>query len=776
MNNIEFESANELFKNERYSEARDIYSKLLDNEIVADIAALNYVLCNLKMGNFPQAYKETISFLSKADNHYLSILYNNKNIYQFDQEFQYTLSVIVPVHNSGKYLEKCLNSILEQSFTDFELIVINDGSTDNSAEIIESYSKKDARVKVINNEIATGSPGTPRNQALEICQGKFVGFVDSDDWIEPDFYDLLISKAMNENSDIVFSGGFYNIMENGDKQLRKYKEFDFLNRNSSQYRFHDSFMIWDKIFDSTFLKVLNIKLGDTKAAVDVPFIFKAYYYAQKVSFLPDLIGYNYRRDSSSSVTVAHRKNSSCEFEFTAFSDVISWANMENVGNHYKLIIDVKMVSSLMYTIKIISDEFLNSFFYKVKSAFESVNEVSFKEFCIQNKKWWLYKEFLTIRDGSLAEATSFIQQKKQEAIEKEFEKKTAVKVLFEGDQSGIMFFPCWTSNNPYQRLFYQYLSTSQNINVAGFAKEAFVKEHLLRSRNKYTYIHLHWLHVFMDFSTPTGSQEFIDTVKYAKELGYKIIYTAHNIISHDSQFVENELKARIEFSNLVDIAIAHGEAAKRTLINQIGMDESKIQVMPHGTYGDYYGKRVPLPSARKRLSIPIDSYVFLFFGNIKGYKGVDELLHSFENISQEFPNAHLLIAGRVLDLDSSNEIYSKLSNSNITFHEGFIADEEVKYYFSASNVCVLPYRKVLTSGAAMLSISFSTPVIAPDIGVLPEFVDENIGTLFSDYDEMEKIMRMYVAQGLVGNIFNQDDFNDVNKKLSWENVIKELKL
>lgn len=94
------------------------------------------------------------------------------------------ISIIVPVYNVEKYLRKCIDSILNQTFKDFELILIDDGSTDESGKICDEYNLKDNRIKVIHKE--NGGLSSARNAGLDIAQGEYIGFVDSDDWIESD--------------------------------------------------------------------------------------------------------------------------------------------------------------------------------------------------------------------------------------------------------------------------------------------------------------------------------------------------------------------------------------------------------------------------------------------------------------------------------------------------------------------------------------------------------------------------------------------------------------
>ena len=95
------------------------------------------------------------------------------------------ITVIVPIYNSSSFLDKCISSVLSQSYADFELLLINDGSTDNSGEICDSYAQKDSRVRVIHK--INGGVSSARNIGLDEAKGEWITFVDSDDWVHEDF-------------------------------------------------------------------------------------------------------------------------------------------------------------------------------------------------------------------------------------------------------------------------------------------------------------------------------------------------------------------------------------------------------------------------------------------------------------------------------------------------------------------------------------------------------------------------------------------------------------
>lgn len=110
------------------------------------------------------------------------------------------ISIIVPVYKVEKYLERCVDSILAQTFKDFELILVDDGSPDKCPEICDEYAKKDSRVSVIHRE--NGGLSVARNTALDIAKGEYIGFVDSDDYIHPQMYEILYKNIVDNNADV----------------------------------------------------------------------------------------------------------------------------------------------------------------------------------------------------------------------------------------------------------------------------------------------------------------------------------------------------------------------------------------------------------------------------------------------------------------------------------------------------------------------------------------------------------------------------------------------
>jgi len=757
--NSAFKQANKDFINKKYKQAIEKYK----------IAIKNNNEFYPYYENLSLAYKSIDGFQGAIQNVRRSLCLNPVSLRSTDilkkinQELlkdssRPLLTIVVPVHNTEKYLDKCIESILNQTIKDFELIIVNDGSIDGSLEIIKNYMKDDSRIKLINNEKASGNPGTPRNQAIEIAKGHYLGFVDSDDWIDNNMYKTLVEKAVQENSDIVFSGGFKNFKD-GKIDERKYDNRYFNDTKSKYFKFHESFMIWDKIFRTDVIKTFSIKLGETRAAVDVPFIFKAYYYMHNVAFCSDLIAYNYRRESDTSVTVNFRKGSDCNFEIEAYHGVEFWAKKENINNNFKDLIRIKKLTSYIYTLKVIAPEMFEQFFEKAQKEISAIDEAIIDEFSIVAKKRYVFKAYQDICNLS---AHEYRIKNRDEKFEPTFK--------VDGLKKGILVFPEWTYSNAYQKLLYRALNEKYNINVRGFKPEFFTENILRQNRDKCDYIHLHWLNVFMDLSKENGCDEVFKTIKIAKKMGYKIIYTAHNIISHDTEHRDREISFRKKLIKEFDYILAHGEFAKIKLINEVSADLKKIYIIEHGVYGDYYPNTISKDEARKKFDLKEDDFVFLFLGNIKGYKGIEPLLNAFNNVRNEYPNAKLIIAGKVAD-EKSKALLEKAvkKNPSLIYKPGFVKDIEVQIYFNVSDIMVLPYKQILTSGVALLSVTFNTPILAPNTGLLPELIGEKQGFLFDSYVNMQNTMSRMVASGQSNKVAYE--FEHLNNELNWRKLV-----
>ena len=201
------------------------------------------------------------------------------------------VSVVIPVYSVEKYLASCLDSVCGQTLKNIEIICVNDCSQDNSLEIIQEYAKSDNRLKIIDFKENKGV-GAARNAAIVAAQGQYIGFVDSDDWIEADFYEKLYSASNNTQFDIIKGADLY--VEIGDK-YKIYSQNDSIKQN--KYNFYAQFTT--AIYKTRFLKQNNIYFPENfKIYEDISFILQGVYYAKSINIIEDAI-YHYVRHSGS---------------------------------------------------------------------------------------------------------------------------------------------------------------------------------------------------------------------------------------------------------------------------------------------------------------------------------------------------------------------------------------------------------------------------------------------------------------------------------------------
>lgn len=207
------------------------------------------------------------------------------------------ISVIVPVYNVKPYLKKCLDSIIEQTYRDLEILVIDDGSTDGSGAICDDYAKKDSRIKVFH----TGNQGlsAARNLGLDKAKGEYFGFVDSDDWVEPNMFEVLLNRAVITDSEAICCGYY-----------RQYtKHFTIHQIVETETRIEGEELIcatmkgnvialyaWNKLYKRDLFD--NCRFPENMLFEDIATTWKLLIKCHRVTCVPDaLYHYNIRKDS-----------------------------------------------------------------------------------------------------------------------------------------------------------------------------------------------------------------------------------------------------------------------------------------------------------------------------------------------------------------------------------------------------------------------------------------------------------------------------------------------
>lgn len=217
------------------------------------------------------------------------------------------ISVIVPVYNTEIYLNRCVDSIIRQTYKNLEIILVDDGSTDRSGEICDTYAEKDKRVKVLHQK--NSGPSVARNYGITIAQGDYIGFVDSDDYIEPDMYESLY-RCMETGGDIVCCGSV-SIYKHTKKVVAKTKKECTFNTEEALLELLRgeliTFSVCDKLFRRQLMEKERFAIG--RLCEDLPFTYQMIRKSNQVINIGE-IKYHYfcnRDNSRSKATFTFRR-------------------------------------------------------------------------------------------------------------------------------------------------------------------------------------------------------------------------------------------------------------------------------------------------------------------------------------------------------------------------------------------------------------------------------------------------------------------------------------
>lgn len=205
------------------------------------------------------------------------------------------VSIIIPVYNVENYLEKCLRSVLQQTYHNLEIIVINDGSTDNCMMICKKYTEIDNRFILIEQKNAGLSAA--RNAGINICTGDYIFFLDSDDYLWPTTIQELISESKKRDADIV-GCGYLSFAENEELQQEITCKEEF-EENSSVFYFQKmSNHAWGKLYKTSLFKENKIFYPVGRNYEDVATTFKLVWYAEKIAYTPKILYLYLNREGS----------------------------------------------------------------------------------------------------------------------------------------------------------------------------------------------------------------------------------------------------------------------------------------------------------------------------------------------------------------------------------------------------------------------------------------------------------------------------------------------
>ena len=303
------------------------------------------------------------------------------------------VSILIPIYNVEKYLRQCLDSVINQTLKDIEIICINDGSTDSSPKIINEYAEKDSRIKVINKP--NSGYGHSMNQGLKLAQGEYIGIVESDDFADPNMFETLYNKAKAADIDIVKSnfwaqiGDRFLFMENLSQE--PYEEV-ISPKLRSKTIFARQIAIWSAIYKRQFLLDNDIYFNETPGASyqDVSFHFKTTICAEKIYFLKDAF-LHYRKDNPDS-SMKSRSKIYCIFdEFDEIERFLS--TRKDLIDPFRYALEPLKLRQCEFHFSHIDDKFKFEFFNRMYETF--INHSS-DEYI--NKDYWRENEWQAIQE------------------------------------------------------------------------------------------------------------------------------------------------------------------------------------------------------------------------------------------------------------------------------------------------------------------------------------------------------------------------------------------
>lgn len=286
------------------------------------------------------------------------------------------LSVIIPIYNVEKYIPQCLDSILNQVFKDFEIICVNDGSSDNSLSVLQSYKAKDDRIIIIDKK--NEGSGVARNAGLSIAKGDYIYFIDGDDWVEENVFDKIIAKADELNTDILIFGGLSYYEGKGkkggysaDKLPKKYLNKVFSAKDIKKDIFKFPSTAWTKLYKRDFLIKNNIKFQDIKVGQDQLPFFHSMIKAERIALLPENI-YCYRKNrKGSAMTVKKKKNFSPIYVFYGIEEMLK---SENLLDEYKSVFVGKYFSKATSWLGKFQDDLKHEYYIEYTRLLEHVKQ------------------------------------------------------------------------------------------------------------------------------------------------------------------------------------------------------------------------------------------------------------------------------------------------------------------------------------------------------------------------------------------------------------------
>ena len=324
------------------------------------------------------------------------------------------ISIIIPYHNVEDYLEKCLTSVKNQTFSDIEIICVNDCSEDNSLQIVQNFVDKDNRFININLNQKSGQ-SVARNEALKIAKGEYIGFVDADDWVDETMFEKLYTKAISDNTDITMCQAFLFDEETSLTSTNDYYSLYYLKDiQNKTFNYNDisgnildiNVVIWNKIFKKEFLNNINAQFENGYIFEDLPFFFYTFLKAEKVNIVWESLYYYRQNRKNSTMLISDEKL------FDRIKMVEKTFNMLKETSFYnekKIDIISWVFNDIFHRYLHLNPIYFEKFYYEMQALFKQIEFDENEKEALQEQ--YYAEEFFFIRENDFINFNNYIMQK-----------------------------------------------------------------------------------------------------------------------------------------------------------------------------------------------------------------------------------------------------------------------------------------------------------------------------------------------------------------------------
>ncbi len=289
------------------------------------------------------------------------------------------VTVIIPIYNVEEYLSRCLDSVINQTYKNLEIICVNDCSPDNSAKILEDYSKKDNRIKIINRE-KNGGLSAARNSGLEVATGDYVYFIDSDDWIDHDYIEKMVGAAVRSKSKVILNTNIVNNLNNEDigQFFPNKTRNKFIGNAKANSCIHSLIWnTWAHLWEKSFLDATNARFPEGYILEDMYFQAITFPYIEEISVIRGS-QYHYRLlDNSIVGKLSNNENESMKSHIKILDKIYDYYETNNLLDNVE---EMKFINTYIMADNYVCDDEV------IKQLYNYFKRI--EPYIYQHKNWY----------------------------------------------------------------------------------------------------------------------------------------------------------------------------------------------------------------------------------------------------------------------------------------------------------------------------------------------------------------------------------------------------